>query len=306
MQLDFILGAEQLHAIQFGSVVVPDHPALFWIEGPGALDCLQGLLTSDLSAVPENSVSYGAMLTAKGMIILDPFVVRRNDGFLVVLPGFTHERAMAHFRRTLPPRLARLEDRTESWGFAWLLGRRSIQCTRDLEGFVPGTATMPFKGFIAGEPARLESAMQILEQKGARAGDEGDLAAARVLAGWPSLGREIDEKTLPQEVRYDELGAVSYSKGCYTGQETVARVHFRGHPNRVLRAVAFPAADIPADRTITMQGKEVGVLRTTVRTDDRTIALATLRREVPEAANLQINEVGAQIIALPVVEGVTA
>jgi folate-binding protein YgfZ len=165
---------------------------------------------------------------------------------------------------------------------------------------------MPFKGFIAGEPARVESTMQILEQKGARAGDEADLAAARVLAGWPSLGREIDEKTLPQEVRYDELGAVSYSKGCYTGQETVARVHFRGHPNRVLRAVALPAADIPADRTITMQGKEVGVLRTTVRTDDRTIALATLRREVPEDAKLQINELGAQIIALPVAEGVTA
>src|SRR5204863_149594 len=58
------------------------------------------------------------------------------------------------------------------------------------------------------------------------------LELARILAGWPRLGAEVDDKTIPQEVRFDEIGGVSYTKGCYTGQETVARLHFRGHANR--------------------------------------------------------------------------
>jgi folate-binding protein YgfZ len=164
---------------------------------------------------------------------------------------------------------------------------------------------MPFKGLIAGEQTPIQDASELLQEKGAGLGNEAHLAAARVLAGWPSLGREIDEKTFPQEVRFDELGAVSYSKGCYTGQETVARVHFRGHPNRQLRGLVFPPIQVSDNRTITMEGKEVGVLRTTVRTEDRTIALATLRREVPEDATVQLHGTDARVTVLPVTQGVT-
>jgi folate-binding protein YgfZ len=303
MQLDFVLGAEQLHAIQFGSVVVPDSPALFWIEGPGALDCLQGLLTSDLAAAPENSLTYGAILTAKGMIIFDPFVLRATAGFLLILPAFTRDAAMAHFRRTMPPRLARVEDRTDAWRVAWVLGNRSRQYVGDIDGFVAASSLMPFKGLVIGEEARIQSASELLQKKGAVLGDEASLAAARVLAGWPTLGREIDEKTFPQEVRFDELGAVSYSKGCYTGQETVARVHFRGHPNRQLRGLVFPPTPIPDHRAITKEGKEVGALRTTVTIDDRTIALATLRREVSEDAVLNLDGAEVRVTPFPVMQG---
>jgi len=305
MQLDFVLGADQLRAIQFGSVVVPDHPALFWIEGPGALQCLQGLLTSDLAALSENSLGYGAILTGKGMIILDPFVLRRDTGVLLILPRFVRETAMAHFRRTLPPRLARVEDRSDSWRLLWTLGTASLKVAGSMNGFVPAASLMPFKGIIAGERSAIEETSQELERTGMHRGDEAYLAAARVLAGWPTLGREIDDKTLPQEVRFDELGAVSYSKGCYTGQETVARVHFRGHPNRQLRGLVFPPGPVSGSRTITMEGKEVGVLRTTVQTEDRTLALATVRREVPDEATVRIDGVDARVTPLPVGRGVT-
>jgi folate-binding protein YgfZ len=306
MQLDFSLGAEQLHAIQFGSVVIPDSPALFWIEGPGALDCLQGLLTNDLAALPENGLGYGAMLTGKGMIILDPFILRRATGFLLILPGFARPTAVAHLARTLPPRLARVEDRTESWQVLWLLGNGAPKLMSGVAGAVAGSSVMPFKAIVADERSRIEDARSSLEAKNARIGDSAHLAAARVLAGWPSLGREIDEKTLPQEVRFDELGAVSYSKGCYTGQETVARVHFRGHPNRQLRGLVFPPIELPGNRAITVEGKEVGVLRTTVRTDDRMIALATLRREVSDDATVQLGGASGRVTPFPVTQGIPA
>src|SRR5258708_9948328 len=68
------------------------------------------------------------------------------------------------------------------------------------------------------------------------------LELGRILAGWPRLGAEIDQKTLPQEVRYDDINGVSYTKGCYTGQETVSRLHFRGHTNRHLGGLLWQAA----------------------------------------------------------------
>ena len=306
MQLDFSLGAERLQAVQFGTVVVPDHPAIFWIEGPGALDCLQGLLTNDLATAPESSLRYGAMLSAKGMIILDPFVLRKDGGFLLILSEFARERAIAHFRRTLPPRLAKLEDRSESWRVVWVLGAGSLPLGRAIDGFVSGTPVMPFKGLIAAERPAIERVTGQLQRNGALPGGEAELAAARVLAGWPSLGREIDERTLPQEVRFDELGAVSYSKGCYTGQETVARVHFRGHPNRQLRGLVFPPIEVPGNRAITMEGKEVGVLRTTVRTEDRTIALATLRREVSGEATVLLDGASGRVTPFPAPQGIPA
>ena len=72
---------------------------------------------------------------------------------------------------------------------------------------------------------------------------------ARIEAGRPEWGIDIDESTIPQEANLDELHAISYTKGCYTGQETVARVHFRGHVNRHLRGLTYPGHDAaPARR----------------------------------------------------------
>ena len=60
---------------------------------------------------------------------------------------------------------------------------------------------------------------------------------ARVEAGRPEWGIDMDDATIPQEANFDELGGISYTKGCYTGQEVVARVHFRGHVNRTIRGL---------------------------------------------------------------------
>ncbi|MCH7714583.1 MAG: folate-binding protein, partial [Gemmatimonadetes bacterium] len=76
--------------------------------------------------------------------------------------------------------------------------------------------------------------------------------------GWPGLGTEIDAKTLPQEVRYDAIDGVSYTKGCYTGQETVARLHFRGHTNRALRGLIWDHAPNPSESAIIQNDKPVG------------------------------------------------
>ena len=313
MQLDFPLSASRLQSLRTGTVGVPEAAAIFQVEGPGALACLQGLLTSDLAAPGDQSLVYGALLTPKGMIVVDPWVFRQGERFTLLLPGAARGTAAQLLQRVLPPRLARITDLTEAWSAAWLLGSCGVERFARANGCpLPpaarlvtvgsgallggGPPTAAFSALLVGPAAELE---RLLAASGMERGTEAALAAARVLAGWPSLGREIDERTLPQEVRYDELGAVSYVKGCYTGQETVARVHFRGHVNRTLRGIRLAGAEPLVDRTLRAEARDAGSVRTALLLDDRILALASVRREITDGAVLLVDQREATVVGLP-------
>jgi folate-binding protein YgfZ len=120
---------------------------------------------------------------------------------------------------------------------------------------------------------------------------------ARVEAGRPEWGIDIDDSTIPQEANFDELEAISYTKGCYTGQEVVARVHFRGHVNRHLRGLRAASLEAPptgaqlADDT----GNHVGEVRSSV-TSPRLggIAIGMVRREVVSGTSLMAKWEGGE------------
>ncbi|HUL69185.1 MAG TPA: hypothetical protein VLT17_02980 [Gemmatimonadales bacterium] len=315
----------RLERLRHGTVVVVDQPAVFEVTGSGALPCLQGLLTNDLVTPGENSLVYGALLTAKGMIVVDHWVIRRPSGFTMISPIETRERSKELFARSLPPRLAKAQDQTGSRGVAWLygdtaratLGRLGKSPMPEGPGRVtdwdggallvarPGPAA-PFAALVAGASAEVEKLAADLVRAGAARGDETDRMAARILAGWPAVGAEIDEKTLPQEARYDEIDGVSYTKGCYTGQETVARVHFRGHPNRMLRGLLWSgSAKVEPGATLVAQAAEpgpvkpVGTVESILRLPDRTLGLSVLRREIPAGGRVTANESVAEVVTLP-------
>ncbi len=124
--------------------------------------------------------------------------------------------------------------------------------------------------------------------------------ALRLLAGWPALGHEIDERTLPQEVRFDELGGVKYDKGCYTGQETVARLHFRGHANRALRAVRWESGAEPTALDLRAGDKDVGTIRTIAQLGDQLVTLAILRREIVPGNSVRAGDGEGIVVPLPI------
>src|SRR5256886_300197 len=125
----------------------------------------------------------------------------------------------------------------------------------------PGDAA-PFALQVTLPADRADALRERLVAGGALWADPDALEFARILAGWPALGAEVDDRTIPQEVRYDELGGVSYTKGCYTGQETGSRLQFRGHTNRYLRVLmvdAEPAATpAPGWTAVTHLDRDVG------------------------------------------------
>ena len=118
--------------------------------------------------------------------------------------------------------------------------------------------------------------------------DVTELERLRVLAGTPRWGREIDDRILPAEAGLD-VTAISFTKGCYPGQEPVARQRHRGRVNRTLRVLEIAGNGIPAhDAELSYEAKAVGRVTSAVRDGDRIVALAYVRREVPEDAELEV------------------
>ena len=124
--------------------------------------------------------------------------------------------------------------------------------------------------------------------EGARKLREEELEALRIQAATPRYGREIDDRVLPAEAGLVER-AVSLTKGCYPGQEPIARLHHRGHANRGLRVLAIDGDDLPpADAELRYEEKAVGRVTSAARKDGGIVALAYIRVEVPQDAVLEL------------------
>lgn len=282
------------------------------------MDCLQGIITNDIVKPGPGSLVYGAFLTPKGAVIADCWVIRAAAAFLIVVDAEGRERTAALLRRQLPPRLARTTDRTDELAVVWILGRPGAAqlptplgplpapgrvATIDRDGaawqIAAGTPAAAFVALVVLPAVAVEAALTELEGGGGGAvrrdeGDGGgsgrgglaDLRVARVMAGVPTLGAEIDDRTFPQEVDFDRLEGVSYSKGCYVGQETVARIHFRGHPNWLLRGVEAQSGWDPVDE-LREDGKPIARFGTLVRLEDgEVIGLSLVRREIGPGTSL--------------------
>jgi folate-binding protein YgfZ len=116
-----------------------------------------------------------------------------------------------------------------------------------------------------------------------------ELERLRIRALTPRFGRELDDRVLPAEAGLDDR-AISFTKGCYPGQEPVARLHNRGHANRGLRLLALDGDDLPpADAEVVLADRPVGRVTSAARDpEEGIVALAYVRREVPEDAELSV------------------
>jgi len=311
-------------ALGSGAVVATVPAGVFDLAGPGALACLQGLLTNDLDAPGDGAFVYGALLTPKGMIVVDGWAARHGDTVRFTVPGEGRARAAEIFRRSIPPRLARVSDRSDELRVLRLAGPSALALAEAARVPVPGSPgraeeadgveisraseVAPFALQWTGPAAAIDAIRQRLLPAGAVGEGPAVLELARILEGWPGLGSEVDDRTLPQEVRYDEIGGVSYTKGCYTGQETVSRLHFRGHANRGLRGLRLaggPGAEWPAGPPVQLGERDVGRLTSVAWVPEGPwgsgawMGLAMLRREVPDGAAVRVGLVDASVTALP-------
>jgi folate-binding protein YgfZ len=220
------------------------------------------------------------------------------------------------FRRSLPPRLAQHADATGEQVVIRLVGPKCLETAVDMDLPIPDPGELSAsERWTVGRPkgegpfalqisCSADAALQLereLTERGCWVGDEAVLELARVLSGWPRLGAEIDAKTLPQEVRFDEHDGVSHSKGCYVGQETVARLHFRGHTNRRLVGLVWSSLREVVGSEVERDGRSVGRVSSVawIGVDDRHAGLGVVRREVDLGVSVAAAGARATVRDLP-------
>lgn len=240
---------------------VADRPRAFVrVAGPDASEYLQRMVSNDMEALQVGDACPALLLTAKARVIAPLVVWRRGDDDFLLLT----EPELGEPVRSLLLRMrlrARCEIEPEQHVSQLVFGGEGI--ATDL----PGAAELLDAG--------LRSTL-----------GQDELELLRIEAGVPRWGAEIDDRILPAEAGLDRTH-VSFSKGCYPGQEPVARLHFRGHPNRGLRVLELDEA-APRDTELVHEGKTVGrVTSAARRPDGSVVALAYVRTEVPEGARLE-------------------
>lgn len=318
---------EVMDRLRAGAIVAPTGAGVLDLTGPGAVASFQGLLTSDIEQPGDGAFVYGALLTPKGMIVVDGWATRLGARVGFAVPTEGRERAATILQRSVPPRLARTGDRSADLtvlrvagahavsilSASWLPGSPPLNAGHAIEATIDdvpleiarASERAPFTFQITVAAEHQATVVDRLIRGGAGLADSQALELVRILAGWPRLSSEVDEKTIPQEIGYDEIGGISYTKGCYTGQETVSRLHFRGHPNRHLRGLLFeldsPAPPAEGWSAVTEDEREVGRVTSIawVGGVDRWIGLAVIRREVAVGAVVRAAGREARVVTLP-------
>ena len=233
------------------------------VQGPDAADLLQRIASNDVLAA---DVCEALLLTAKGRVIAPLLVWRRGeDDFLLLTEPELGAVVLEHLRRM---RIAsRCEIEFEEHTSTIVLGAADGIPTRDYG--VPAFELLD-------APFEPEPADERLER-------------LRILARTPRWGRELDDGILPAEAGLDGR-AVSFSKGCYPGQEPLARLHNRGHVNRTLRVLDVAGEVRQADEVV-YDGGVVGRITSAVPG----LALAYVRVEVPDGAEVEVGGTPARL-----------
>jgi tRNA-modifying protein YgfZ len=232
------------------------------VAGPDAADYLQRMVSNDVESLAAGETCPALLLTAKARVIAPLVVLRRgDDDFLVLTEPGLGEIVRAH--------LVRMRLRAE------------CQIEPEEHGSV-----LVFGGGV-GFATDWPGAREALDAGLASTLTDEQLELRRIENGVPRWAHEIDDRILPAEAGLDSTH-VSFSKGCYPGQEPVARLHFRGHPNRGLRVLELEEVPEP-DATLLHDGREIGRVTSAARREDGTVvALAYVRTEVPDDAPLAL------------------
>ena len=273
------------------------------VKGPDALEYLQGQLTNDVEALEPGDGCYAALLDRKGHMQGDMRVLRlhEEDVWLDTEPEAA-DQVLRHLQMYRVAREVEIEDASEAWAIVSVIGPAAAEVAGtpapspehaqryfQREGIeILAVATDLGLDLIA-RADQASALRHTLSASGAVTVSEQAAEIVRVESGRPRFGKEMTERTIPQEAGINDR-AVSFTKGCYIGQETVARLHYKGKPNRQLRGLQLSAPARDGD-PVALGEKELGQVGTAVVSPAHgPIALAILRREAEPGAIVQVGD----------------
>jgi folate-binding protein YgfZ len=282
------------------------------LTGDEAAKFLDGQVSNDIATLAPGHGRYATLLTNKGRMLGDLRVVDTGSGLLLVTERVALQALFDQVRRGLIGWRAELHKRTVELALFSLIGpdADAVAATAGLP--IPG----PEEHDVAGEVVRTAAGLDVLPEAERAADVRAALLGAgavevpeaiaeivRVEAGRPRFGIDLDGSVMPEEAGIVDR-AVSFTKGCYVGQETVARLHWKGKPNRHLRGLKL-SAPVEPGATVTStddEAREVGTVGSAVVSPRAgAIALAILRRSVQPGDRVIVGPEGiaADVVAPP-------
>ena len=287
------------------------------LTGSDAASFLQGQVTNDVEGLSAGHGCYAAFLTPKGKMLGDLRILATGDELLLDTERSTLQALFNMIRRFSIGYDVELHKRTLERGLLSLVGPGA--------GKVAGAGELPSEEHshvlvsvpgsdvlarairtdvgidLLCDAGDVDAVRSALEDAGASAVAEAAVECLRVERGRPRYGIDLDDSVIPQEAGLNER-AVSFTKGCYVGQETVARLYYRGKPNRQLRGVRLSGPASPGDE-LSVEGRVVGRLATVAQSPRLgPIGLALVRREAPPGTTVVVAESGdatAEVTELP-------
>jgi folate-binding protein YgfZ len=278
--------------------------AIFEVSGSEAADFLEGQLSNRVDDLDPGRGRYATLLNHKGKIRADLRALRTADSFLLDTEPIAH-RVLEHMLQTYSlGREVRFADLSDLRSLLSLIG----PAARERLDTSPPQEEHAHEDGELGRYVATDLGVDVIceDAEAARAAlgidevSEETAECLRIESGRPRLGLDMDGDTIPQEAGINER-AVDFEKGCYVGQETVARLHYRGKPNRHLRGLRLSD---PGDRgePLRLGEREVGRLGSTcVSPSLGPIALALVRREASPGDTVAVGDDGttAQVVELP-------
>jgi folate-binding protein YgfZ len=253
-------------------------PAVLRATGKDAKDYLHRMTTQDVNSLPPGGSAYAAVLNAKGHLLADAHVLVEADGVVLVMDPRGAEAARPHLERFVIMDDVTFEDLSTSLRVVPVVGPEAAARVGARAGsrrFANRRRGAPALDLVvpAGDAEALRAA---LVRDGAADLAAGDLEALRILGGQARFGLDMDGSRMPMEAGLTRA-AISFTKGCYTGQEVVLRATARGHLQRGLVQLALPAGAAPG-APLAAAGQEVGVVTSVADTPEGRVGLGYLRR----------------------------
>jgi tRNA-modifying protein YgfZ len=281
------------------------------LRGAGAKEFLGGQVTNDVEALTPGHGCYAALLTPKGKMLADLRVLDTGDELWLDTERVGLQAVFDAIRRYSIGHDVQLDKRTLEQALFSLIGPRAREVagaealrnehdnTRGALGGVPVLLIATDLGAdvacAADDAAAVRTA---LIDAGAAPADEAAAEVMRVESGRPRYGIDLDDSVIPQEAGLNDR-AVSFTKGCYVGQETVARLFYKGKPNRHLRGLRL-SEPVAMGEELRVGDRVVGQVGSSVVSPTLgPIALALVRREAPPGTVVQADGTSAEVVELP-------
>lgn len=261
------------------------------VRGPDATSFLQALVSQDLEPVGEGETVAALLLHPQGKLDVAFRATRlpadRGDTWWLDTDADHGPRLAARLASYRIRVKVDVEDRTAATALASVVGQAWAGPVPDTTIAIPTTWGDDPGTDVIGDT---EAVRAFVAATGLRPGTDAELEALRIAAGIPRLGVDVDETTIPQEA-FLERDAVSFTKGCFVGQELVCRIDTRGHVNRYLRRLSLPGDRVPPrGAALERQGAVVGTVTSAAEVpgEGRVVALGMVRREVEPPAELVV------------------